>query len=110
VQQHKNCLERANELIHGDRQESYGHPAEDFSRTAKIWGAILDTEVTPEQVALCMVGVKISRECNRHKDDNIVDGIGYFGTLEMIHEYKENQKPDPPKLRVLHPDNWKSVA
>ena len=92
MSQKKNCLQITDELIHGDRQEQYGMPISDFSRTAKIWGAILGIEVTPEQVALCMVGVKISRECNQHKDDNIIDGIGYFGTLEMIHEYRENQQ------------------
>jgi hypothetical protein len=84
-----NCLETANELVSGDRQNDYGHPIHDFSRTAKIWSAILRVEVTPEQVALCMVGVKLSRECNKHKDDNIIDGCGYFRTLEMVHEYKE---------------------
>lgn len=111
MSQKKNCLQIADELIHGDRQGSYGHPFEDFSRTAKIWGAILGIEVTPEQVALCMVGVKISRECNQHKDDNIIDGIGYFGTLEMIHEYRENQPPNPPSRgRVLYPENWVNVA
>src|SRR5574343_212429 len=83
-----NCLETANELVSGDRQDDYGHPFHDFSKTAKIWEVILGVPVTPEQVALCMVGVKISREVNKHKDDNIIDGCGYFRTLEMIHEYR----------------------
>jgi hypothetical protein len=86
-----NCLEIANGLVSGDRQDDYGHPIHDFTRTAQIWGAILGIDVSPEQVALCMVGVKISRECNKHKGDNIVDGCGYFRTLEMVHEYKESE-------------------
>ena len=77
-------LEEAKRIVHGDRGENYGHPFEDFSRTAKIWSAILGVEVEPEQVALCMVGVKISREVNRPKRDNIVDGAGYFETLDMV--------------------------
>ena len=31
-----------------------------------------------------MVGLKISREVNRPKRDNVVDGAGYFETLEMV--------------------------
>ena len=80
----ESILEEAKRIVHGDRGENYGHPLEDFSRTAKIWSAILGIEVTAEQVALCMVGVKISREVNRPKRDNIVDGAGYFETLDMV--------------------------
>ncbi len=80
----ESILEEARRIVHGDRGENYGHPFEDFSRTAKIWSAILGINVEPEQVALCMVGVKISREVNRPKRDNIVDGAGYFETLDMV--------------------------
>lgn len=80
----ESILDEAKRIVHGDRGENYGHPFEDFSRTAKIWSAILGIEVLPEQVALCMVGVKISREVNRPKRDNIVDGAGYFETLDMV--------------------------
>jgi len=79
-------LEEAQRLVYGDRNAAYGHPFDDMGRTAKIWSAILGCDVTAAQVALCMVGVKISRECNRPKRDNRVDGAGYFGTLEMIRE------------------------
>ena len=73
-------------LVSGDRQNDYGHPLDDFTRAGKIWEAILGVEVTAEQVALCMVGVKISRQANAAKLDNIVDGIGYFLTLAMVQE------------------------
>lgn len=67
------------------RSVEYGHPIEDFTRTGKMWAAILGLdEVTPEQVGLCMVAVKISRECNAHKRDNLVDGAGYFNCVQRI--------------------------
>ena len=73
-------------LVSGDRQNDYGHPLDDFTRAGKIWEAILGVKVSAEQVALCMVGVKISRQANAAKLDNIVDGIGYFLTLAMVQE------------------------
>jgi hypothetical protein len=88
----ESILEEAKRIVHGERGENYGHPFEDFSRTAQIWSAILDMEVTPEQVALCMVGLKISREVNRPKRDNIVDGAGYFETLDMVKEERLRRK------------------
>jgi hypothetical protein len=90
--QAKNCLEIANELVGGDRNADYGHPREDFTRTAKMWSALLGTEVTPEQVGLCMIAVKLSRETHRHKPDNLTDIAGYARTLEMIYDARCNDK------------------
>lgn len=85
-------LQEAQRLVHGDRGEAYGHPLDDFSKTAKIWSAILGIDVTPQQVALCMVGVKISREVNAPKRDNRVDGAGYFETLDMVEAELERRR------------------
>lgn len=79
-------------LVSGDRQNDYGHPLDDFSRAGKIWEAILGIPVSAEQVALCMVGVKIAREVNRQKLDNTVDGIGYFLTLSMVQQERAERQ------------------
>jgi hypothetical protein len=89
------CQE-ADRIVSSDRGNDYGHPFDDFSKTGKIWGAVLNdwkkspdlADVPPELVALCMVGVKISRQTNRHKRDNLVDGCGYFKTAELVMERK----------------------
>lgn len=92
----KTVLEEANGLIFGERNADYGHPIDDFSRTGKMWAGVLrdwaltvvDPEhvpdVPPELVGLAMVLVKVSREVNKHKRDNLVDIGGYSGTLAMI--------------------------
>lgn len=79
-------------LVSGDRQNDYGHPLDDFTRAGKIWEAILGVPVSAEQVALCMVGVKIAREVNRQKLDNAVDGIGYFLTLTMVQQERAERE------------------
>lgn len=77
-------LEEAQRLVHGDRGADYGHPLDDFSKTAKLWAVILGKEITAEQVALCMCMVKVSRELNRHKRDNLTDLCGYAETYMMV--------------------------
>lgn len=76
----------ADRLVSGDRGADYGRPIDDFSKTAVLWGVILGVEVTPEQVALCMAMVKVSRQLNKHKRDNLVDLCGYTKCLDMVIE------------------------
>lgn len=87
-------MQEAEHLVNGPRQRDYGHPLDDFARTAQMWGAILGTGVTPEEVALCMIAVKISRECNRHTRDNLIDICGYAGTLEMVRHERSRRDRD----------------
>jgi hypothetical protein len=77
-------LSIARSLVYGDRQADYGHPKDDMDRTAKMWSAVLGHEVTAEQVALCMCCVKISRQVNRRKRDNLIDLAGYAAVADRI--------------------------
>ena len=71
-------LDKAEELINGQRAKDYGDSLMNHQRIADIWGVILNTEVTPEQVAACMIGLKLARLANDMKqDDTWVDIAGY---------------------------------
>lgn len=69
-----------------ERGEDYGHPKIDFARTALIWTGILGVKIKPSDIPLCMIGLKLSREVHKHKDDNIADIQGYAETLKMLYE------------------------
>lgn len=77
-------LEEAQTLVYGDRNKDYGTVRENFKTIADLWSTVLKTEVTPEQVGLCMVQVKIARQMFKPKRDNLVDGAGYFATIEKM--------------------------
>jgi Domain of unknown function (DUF6378) len=75
-------LLEAHLLTHGPRQSDYGHPLDDFTCTAAIASALLSNKltepITASEMALIMVGVKLSRQSRQAKRDNTVDGAGYF--------------------------------
>ena len=108
----ESALQEAQRLVHGDRGAAYGHPADDFARTGRMWGAILGLSgpVSPELVGLCMAAVKISREVNKPSRDNRVDLAGYAETVQMIHDREPDEyglprtassggPPPPPEPR-----------
>jgi len=83
-------LDEAKRITASDRQEDYGHPSEDFTRTARMWTGILaaklreGAEVSAMDVPLCMIAVKLARQAHRHKRDNLVDIAGYARTAAMV--------------------------
>lgn len=80
----ESILQEAQRLVHGDRGADYGSPLDDFQRTATLFNTLRGTGLTAEDVALFMVCVKLSREANKHKRDNLVDLCGYAETLMMV--------------------------
>lgn len=68
---------KAEELINGDRNETYGDARESFGTIAKLWSVYLGVDVTAEQVAAMFVLMKISRQRKSKHMDNWVDIIGY---------------------------------
>ena len=87
---HRSILSEAARLTSGQRQEDYGHPSDDFWRTALMWTAILDgklrddAEIEAADVPLCMIAVKLARQSHCHKRDNLVDIAGYAQTAAMV--------------------------
>jgi hypothetical protein len=56
----------------------YGSAATNHRRISELWSGYLDNYISPEQVAMCMLLVKVSRlsETPRH-EDSLTDLIGY---------------------------------
>jgi hypothetical protein len=78
-------LQEAQRLVHGDRGAAYGHPIEDYTRTGRMWGAILGLpDIDPRICALMMAAMKLSREAHKPKRDNRTDLAGYAECADMI--------------------------
>lgn len=72
-----------------EREKSWGTATGTHERIAKVWSGILDHEVTPGQVALCMNGLKLVRaSINPADSDSFLDGHGYLTIAEEIYGHK----------------------
>lgn len=95
----KSLLQRAHETINGQRQQDYGDKLQNFAQTAMIWQGILAPKlqetatITPEDVALLMIALKMSRlsKTPDHKD-SILDIAGYAGCMDILQEDRDTGK------------------
>lgn len=86
----ENVAETAMRLVGGDRQDQYGHPIDDFTRTAGVINALFGTEFEARDIPTLMIAVKLSRMIQSpEKRDSLVDLVGYALTREMVAEKEE---------------------
>lgn len=79
-----------------------------FQRVALIWAGILGFEVTPRQVVMCMVGLKLAREAGVHDPDNIVDAEGYLSLINEVTPPKEVRSVPTPEQQSSYPGSLPS--
>ena len=108
----KDVLERAEQVVLVDRQKEYNQVSktEMHSRIAEAWSATLGRMVTPHEVALCMVQLKVIRAaCQPGHEDSYVDMVGYASiAAEIMHEDQPIQNAEAP-APVRH-CNWCSES
>lgn len=81
-------LLEAHDLVNGARQNSYGHPSDDYRKVCDIFCAITGIELDVSEAILFMVSVKLARlRTNLESDvihhDSLVDALGYLTCLNM---------------------------
>ena len=79
-------LSHASELINGPRQQSYGHPSENFSRLAERVKQHVGVDVEPWRVALLLAELKMARLANGYHADSVVDAVAYLALAGELHD------------------------
>ena len=80
-------LEQVEELTHSDRQRDYGVPLKNFARIAARWSVYLNLVITPLDVAIMMVDLKIARQQQTYKEDNFLDIMGYISCIDDMNRH-----------------------
>lgn len=90
-------LNRAADLVGGDRASAHGEAVESLQAIGELWGHLLSLMGKPlpepleaRDVAILMAGLKIVRayKGNESSDDNYVDGAGYFGLAGAVRLFR----------------------
>lgn len=86
-------LHQAENLINGNRQQEYGDKLANFAQIAMLWQGTLarklrvNVAITPEDVALCMMQVKIARlSFSPDHNDSLLDVAGYAGCMDKLQD------------------------
>lgn len=76
-------LTEARDIVHGDREKTHGEPSKNLAAIAAMWEPIFGAKVTPEQVCLAMIALKVARAVNQpdHRD-HWTDIVGYVALAE----------------------------
>ena len=94
----EDALRSAQNIVRGDRNEEYGSFEQMMVRTAQVWTGILDHEVQPAEVAMCMAGLKLVRmQQNPDKADSFTDALGYTAMAADILD----EGLDPAEMALL---------
>ena len=77
------------------RGVSYGHPITNHKRIAELWSAYIGYPIQPNEVAICMALVKISRQAeDPAKLDNYEDCLAYISIAKSITDAMQDDTDD----------------
>jgi hypothetical protein len=80
----RQILEHAMDVVE-QRGEAYGRPDAILAAIAARWSLTLGWPVTPAQVTLCMIDLKLARLCHDPEyRDGVIDVIGYAALLPEV--------------------------
>jgi len=83
---------RANEIVNErseEKEREYGDFSESMEKASKLASIMTSKNISTEDMYICMVALKMSRESFKHKEDNLLDCVAYLGALN---NYINNKK------------------
>ena len=99
-----NAVVRAVKVVVGERNDDYGNPFFNHSKTAELWSTYLGVAISPEQVCMLNILQKISRSLTVITPDTLADIIGYTMNIEIV------QKARPHGTGTGNPQGHSSVS
>ena len=82
-------LQVSADLVSGDRAKTYGDKKKLHDEIARYWSTYLGVNITAENVAICMLLLKVARtKTGSSHMDNFIDMVGYSAIAGEIHDEK----------------------
>jgi len=86
MQKTREILEETIRIVTGQRQEDYGDKVINHKNIADLWSSYLNKKISPHDVAICMLLVKVARLKNRKTKDCYIDMAGYAAIAGEIND------------------------
>lgn len=86
-----NILEEANKIVNlrsEEKERQYGPMQDGIKRAADIAKLMSGKDLTEDDIYICLIALKLSRQSYNHKEDNLLDAVAYMGAWN---DYKNNK-------------------
>jgi hypothetical protein len=86
-----NILKEADKIINKrseEKERMYGPFSEGMERAAMIASGSTGKQLTAQDMYMCLVALKLSRQSYNHKEDNLLDAVAYLGALNNYNNGK----------------------
>ena len=101
-------LQEAQDIIYGDREQTYGHPNKNLNAIAGLWTEYLNAAgktafpISAQDVCMMMILMKVARQVNAFKRDNLVDICGYAALNDRLENPQEPKQCSSPPEKKKH--------
>ena len=82
-----NILKKADQIVNERTEEkdrNYGDFHECMHKTAEIASLMSNKTITTVDAYNVLIALKLARQANCHKEDNLLDAVAYMGSLNDL--------------------------
>jgi hypothetical protein len=82
-----NILEKANSIVYlrtEEKERMYGNFYDCMKKTSVIASEMSNKKITVKDCYNVLIALKLSRQANAHKEDNMLDAIAYMASLNDL--------------------------
>ncbi len=79
-----NILQKANEIVNlrqEEKERQYGDFHLSMEKTAQIASIMSNKQISVPDCYNVLIALKLARQSNTHKEDNLLDAVAYMGSL-----------------------------
>lgn len=95
-----NILDKANQIINHRAEEKtreYGDIDQEMFKISQLFKIMTGKTLSVEHIYTLLICLKLARQSNSHKEDNLLDVVAYIGALNNYKnkvEFKMDEKLD----------------
>ncbi len=82
----ESILLQAEKVVNGARDVQYNNPIVAFEEYSEIARVAFGLKITSIEIVKVLMAIKLGREKYKHKEDNLLDLVGYTSILNTIIE------------------------